>query len=423
MCWRTLVALLLALTLLGGFYSALQAAPAPHVTSGGALPINLSNSLHAFTPDIAQATDGTIYVVWSDDKDGKLNIFIASSTDDGQTWSNPMPVDATVYDSRNPSLVVSGTLPRVAWADEIGGLNYRLMQNDVGEGTSLIIPTAYNQVAVKPALAGGPDGDLHLVFTGKRSIDGTTSVLYSRRPPGASAWSTATVVYSLSGWTALNPALAISADGSVLHATWNGNVGSFRYPMYISGTIGITGVTWFEEQTIPPDTLIWEPDIAVAPNGDVHVVWSQRLGDRTQIYLHYNRREGGSWQGTVDIGGGIPYEVNENNPYGLKSAIAVSADGSMICAAWNAYPSAAATAEDIFLTCSADGGETWSPRENISRSPAKISIRPALLIDAEGIVHVVWQEQTGSDPNNDFQIYYTRRLGHKVCLPLVRRGG
>jgi hypothetical protein len=74
----------------------------------------------------------------------------------------------------------------------------------------------------------------------------------------------------------------------------------------------------------------------------------------------------------------------------------------------------------VFLICSEDGGETWSPPENLSRTPA-MSLRPSIAIAPDGSVHVVWQEFSGTDYDTDYRVYYTRWLPHSVYLPLVMR--
>lgn len=418
----TLAALLLAVILLGNFTYALQAAPALHVSGNTTSPLQISNSTHALDPAIAQTSDGKIYIVWRDDELGVYNIYSAWSADNGQNWSSPLPLASTPGNSANPSLVISDTLPRVAWSDYISGLDFKIYQADIGSGSPpLLLPNPYPRVAYYPSMAAGRDGELHMVFSGK-SANEPTSILYSRRPAGASEWITPTVIHYTSNGGGLDPSLAISADGDELYVVWSQQVDVTNYyVMYMRGSIGAGGtVTWTEPTAIStPDSHIWRPKIAAAPNGDLHVVWSERT--LTGIYLHYNRYTGGAWQGRVDIGGNIAYEVNQNTPFSLLPAIATSTDGNLICVVWNALPSVAAVGEDLFLTCSEDRGATWSPREQCTNSPSTISTHAAIFIDADGQIHLTWQEQTGSSATYDYQVFYARRLGHTVFMPLVLR--
>lgn len=417
-----LVALLLAVILLGGFTYALQAAPALHVSGNTTSPIQISNSTHALDPVIAQASNGKIYIAWRDDGSGlyPYNIYRSVSTNEGRSWSSPLPVASTPGNSGNPSLVISGTLARVAWSDLVSGLDFKIYQADIDEGTPVVVPDVYKRVAYCPSMAAGRDGELHMVFTGKISSE-PARVLYTRRPAGAGEWITPTVIYAADG-ESFNPSLAISADRDKLYLVWSQQVNVTNYyVMYMQGTIGAGGVvTWTEAIAIStPDSHTWRPYIAAAPNGDLHVVWSER-DPQAGIYLHYNRYTGGAWQGRVDIGGGIAYEVNQNTPFSLMPAIAINADGSLICVTWNALPSAAAVGEDLFLTCSEDGGTTWSPREQLTDSPSTISTHPAILIDRDQ-VHLAWQEQTGESATYDYQVFYAHYLGYNVFMPLVLR--
>ena len=58
--------------------------------------INRTNGMPVTVSDQSQGPHrGTIYVCWADQRNGELNtdVFLISSTDNGQTWSNPVRVN------------------------------------------------------------------------------------------------------------------------------------------------------------------------------------------------------------------------------------------------------------------------------------------------------------------------------------------
>jgi len=82
--------------------------------------INDGVSGSAETPDIAVGSDNTLYVVWHDSRAGNPDIYIAQSSDGGQTWGANLQINdnTTMTNQLIPSITVdiSGTL-HVAWED------------------------------------------------------------------------------------------------------------------------------------------------------------------------------------------------------------------------------------------------------------------------------------------------------------------
>jgi hypothetical protein len=90
------------------------------------------------------------------------------------------------------------------------------------------------------------------------------------------------------------------------------------------------------------------------------------------------------------------------------------------CIAWHGFrPDVVVEAEEIYLSCSTDRGDTWGAAANVSHSPDVISIRPVLAIGEDGILNMAWQELSGSDPLSEYQIHYARSLPYGVMMPLV----
>ena len=79
-------------------------------------------------------------------------------------------------------------------------------------------------------------------------------------------------------------------------------------------------------------------------------------------------------------------------------------------------------AEEVLLSCSPDGGQSWEAPRNVSRSPGAeaISIVPSIAFDARGRLHSVWEEHVGDSIVYNYEVYYARAIV-KVFLPLIVR--
>ena len=98
------------------------------------------------------------------------------------------------------------------------------------------------------------------------------------------------------------------------------------------------------------------------------------------------------------------------------------ASSGAVCVAWDGYRHGAPhDAEEIFLSCSRDQGATWGAPLNVSSSPSVMSTRPALAIGDDGILHMAWQELAGSNPEDEYEIYYAHSLPKALLLPIIRK--
>ncbi len=387
---------------------------APEAAAGTTPPVNLSGSGHqARFPTIARADDGTLCAAWSDRRDGVWNIYSACSVNNGQSWGTPGRVASTSLESTHPAILFSGTVPLMFWTENNANQVFTIYQK-----TGTLIETAVPGILLpipRPSVARAADGTLHMVLADQGASGQPGDIFYTRRPVGG-GWLTATVIFTHTLLGSMDPRIAVDPRGT-LHVVWRETVALPGDEIrYMTGTVDAGGaVTWSPSVTASNVvSLAWQPDIAVAPGGDVHIVWTDIVDD--QRYLAYTRfSAGGARTSPRRLGG--PFPVNQNNPYHLAPAI--GAAGDQICIAWNSVPEGG-NAEDIFLICSQDGGETWSPPENLSRT-SEMSLRPSIAVAPDGSVHVVWQELFGTDYDADYWVYYTRWLPHSVYLPLVMR--
>lgn len=407
----------------------------------GTEPKNISESPlnRAWKPVIAAGPSGRMVVAWSDQRweGGSQSIYTASSDDNGRTWSTPTVVIDTVDRSALPGAVIFGDQVFVAWYDQASTYPYTTTTYEAEVTTRAVrrIPQPPSSTSTRPSLAVGA-GKLHVVFSGGTS--NKPDIRYATRPLQATAWLTATVVHTHThtGTGSWNPALAVSSEGKTLHVVWEERASkSERAIMHMRGEVNGDGVDWTSPLTLSAGiTLSLWPAIAADSGENLHVVWVEQLAEEEEEelyekdqYIRYVRYEAasGSWSTAMRVDP-EPVRVHMSNPTDSAPSLTLldADDHVTVCVAWHGFRKGEPVepAEEVLLSCSQDGGQSWAAPQNVSRTPGAeaLSIHPSITFDAMGQLHGVWQERVGESAFFDYQIYHTHALS-RVFLPLVVR--
>jgi hypothetical protein len=126
--------------------------------------------------------------------------------------------------------------------------------------------------------------------------------------------------------------------------------------------------------------------------------------------------------GTID-GGLAPRAVTPGVCYCCKTAIATGADGSIYAAWRHVYPG---NLRDIAFTVSRDGGRTFAPIARVSEDRWMLEgcpdDGPAMVVDANTRVHVVWptliKDEKSGEPT--IGIFYATSADGRTFTPRVR---
>lgn len=84
-------------------------------------------------PSLAISADGTYHVVWFTQGDARKGVFYARSTDDGKSFSRPMPLDAKMQEASRPYVTTVGREVWLAWKDfdgETASVKVRVSHDD-----------------------------------------------------------------------------------------------------------------------------------------------------------------------------------------------------------------------------------------------------------------------------------------------------
>lgn len=238
---------------------------------------------------LRRAPDGTLHAAWMDARGGSGYDIYYASRPPGGTWSanervNDLPGKAVVS-ARGPALALAsdGTL-YVAWSDTRNGNRdvYAASRPPGGTwGASQRLDDATNTLTQEnPTLAVGADGTL--IAAWEHDSDGaTTTVRFAQRPPGGS-WSAATDL--LSGYQRRyeNPLLATAGDGSLTllaDERSSGYSGTFYRVVYrYRASDGIWAAPlWLTPWGVSPAAQ--RPAVALDGGGVAHVIWSAETND------------------------------------------------------------------------------------------------------------------------------------------------
>jgi len=244
----------------------------------------------------------------------------------------------------------------------------------------------------EPALAGGPAGQLHLVY---ESAGNHNDIFY--RYFDGSKWGSEVNV-SQSPGVSSQPALTLEEDGSIDLVWLDSRSGEDHPDIFFSRSQD--GGKSFSPPVDVSETpgLSHSPSVAVGPGGGLHVVWadSSRHRDYPDVFYSFSFNHGQSWSRPELVSGATGVRG--------RPALAVS-DQGQVHLAWaegSARP----------RLCLRQGqSQAWS---SIVRRGSGICSQPCWGI-RKGLPALVWVEQSSREASPN--VYYASRpsgLGQNV---------
>ena len=135
------------------------------------------------------------------------------------------------------------------------------------------------------------------------------------------------------------------------------------------------------------------PGIVSDDNNNVYLIWENENNLEKDIYISRSADNGETWDEPVNVSDTPKASLNPN----------VTLDQSgIIYAVWVDETSGNA---EIYFSSSADYGKTWQNAVNISNTP-KQSMQPAITVDSNGSIYIAWED---SSPGND-EIYILKSI-------------
>ena len=147
-----------------------------------------------------------------------------------------------------------------------------------------------------------------------------------------------------------------------------------------------------------------EPAVAVAPDGTIHVVWTDTTAgaDHPDIWHTQSGDHGKSWKAAEDI----------SKTPGVSShpAVACGPKGE-VYVAWADTTKGTAN-RDVWFVRSLDGGKTWDKPFDVSNTPG-LSSTPDVAVGEDGSVHIAWIDSSVGATHPDVFVASSHDRGAK----------
>ncbi len=295
-------------------------------------------------PDLAVGDDGSVHVVWEDERNKNWDIYYANSTDGGITYGANVlvtTVNKTNWQN-NPTIDVdsSGTV-HVAWEDN-RDVNWSVYYANSLDGFSSNTKVSEDTLPGNQwsaALRVGDTGTIHVAW------EGGSDIYYAR---------------STDGGLSFGPSILINDDG--------GNASQGK------------------------------ASIAVETGGIVHIAWEDIRNGDSDVYYARSTDDGLSFGPNVRINDDMTTE-GQGTP-----SIAVE-DGEFLHIAW---ADAREGSSDVYYTASADSGASFYPNTKVNDDTLKknLQTRPSVAAEDGGYFHVGWKDSRNKPSGLLYDIFH-----------------
>src|SRR5437879_4685410 len=205
-------------------------------TDGGAtfsIPVNLSNTVRDTGLPQMTVSGNNIYITWENNGPGNFDVFVAKSTDSGNTFSAPVNVSKNPKPSGAPQIVASGNDVYVVWMDNTPG-NYDIFvakstDNASTFGTPVNVSnntgdSGYQQIALS-------ENNLYVAWNNTISKS-NYDILFAKSTDGGATFTTPVNIsknVGASGW----PQVSVSGN---IYVIWE-DITTGNYDIFISKSI------------------------------------------------------------------------------------------------------------------------------------------------------------------------------------------
>lgn len=344
------------------------------------------------SPAIAVAPGGSVYIAWSDSRNGNDDIFFARKIPYTAGFSINVQVnDSSDSAQTNPAIAFSpDSIIHVAWVDYRNGYSDIYCSRSTDFGTTFeknlkITDYAFGYASA-PSIAAGSDSSVHIVWSDTRTS--FAHIYYSKSVDSGKSFGNSVRVDDTQDTSAQQFAPSVTVDSAgKIHVAFYDYRNSDSDIYYTKSTDG--GKTFLQnvrvDDTAGTQANQFVPSIAVDGAGKIHVIFYDNRNSNN--YSVYHGRSDNSGTGFV-----ANVLVTDTDPVSFQTdpAIAIDASGA-IHIAWTDDRDGIA---HVYYTVSNDGGKTFAPEiraddtadQNFSQS------NPALAVDAAGNVYTVWED-------------------------------
>jgi len=340
-------------------------------------------------PSLALGPSGELYVAYRayGTADG---IYFARSLDGGGTWSDPnlaVPTFPEIADE--PSLAVDdGGVVAVAYrgSDDLNAEIYVARSSDQGDtwSTPVIashddgVPVENRQSA--PALAAGASEEWFVAWVDLRHA---LSIYLSSSPDAGASWASPDILVNSRPWSAQQAPVLAGDGAATLYALYADDRDEWQTTRFTRSTDA--GASWAPSRPVDvspgPDSVTYR-GLVVAPSGGLHVVGTAWQNGSYQVFASHSLDGGSTWAGAVQVSGGDWDH--------LSPAIAVDRSGNLLTA-WVDYATGWLD-RNISSSRSTDGGGAWGAAVRASDDGPAWTGAPSVGFDGSGAAYIAWDD-------------------------------
>jgi hypothetical protein len=349
----------------------------------------------------AVGSDGTVYAVWEDSRNGATNtdIYFSSRNPSTGVWAaeTKLNADTGTTGQRTPSIAIDGSGNLyVVWADDRNGstntdIYFAKRTGSTWSANIKVNADTGNAVQSSPRISVSSAGIAVAVWYDARSSQ--VNIYSARLPAGSTTWSANYKVTSNTSAVKAAPDVAVASDGTAW-ATWQDNQ-TGGGDIYVA-SLGPTATAWSTNTKVSDDSgasaLDKSPRIGLTSANLPVVAYLDGRTTNAAVRV-VNRTSGGTWNASVQVS-----DSGAKPATGL--ALAVKTDGGIIVA----WDDTRGTSAIYGAQCEAGSGtssvircgpvEKWSDQSGASSHPT--------IVASTTQVYLGWSDATAG--NGDIRI-------------------
>jgi hypothetical protein len=324
--------------------------------------------------DAAAATNTTRFILLEKPNPSydKLDIYIQRSTDNGDSWEDPVNLSSNSGQSFRSEILVSGSNVYVVWVQESSDgtksdVYFRGSVNDGQSWGSKIKLSSTGTSFDSFPVIGASGSDVYVVW----DDSGTGDIYIRRSTNNGGTWAS---IFNLSSNSGKSDSQDLSVSGSNVYVVWaQANSGGSATDVFVRDS-NDDGSSWGSKKKLSSSGNAVEPTVA-SSGSRVHVAWQDASAGNGDILLRTSTNEGASWGSTK----------NMSTDSARSSSPELATSGTSV---YLEYTKQTSTRDySIIFRSSANSGGTWSGKTTLATSHP-YGIGPASILTAGNYVHV-----------------------------------
>lgn len=417
---KILISLIFGLIILSGSIpSFAQASP------GFSNAVKISNiASDSQSPDLIASSDG-IFVLWVENNSGRSNVFFSKSLDGGNTFGTPINLsESNVGQSGFATFAQKGNNVYVTWQTSLSGTASVFLAQSTDGGNSFGKPVMISNMSRLAAFPQIAISDNHVYSTWlEKSDNNSTNVVFTQSDDQGRSFSTPQYITQNAGNSGIPKILA---NGKQVLLAWEDNSKgnfeiflstsedfgkSFNAPVDVSASDGQSGtpqiavskndiyLVWMDNALGNYNIFFAKsvdngksfskyvnvsnfhtdsgyPQFAVSEN-DIYVTWTQTVTDQNyDIFFAKSSDNGKTFEKPINI----------SNNFGASGWPKIASDGNIYISWVDSSPGKF----DLFITKSSNGGTSFENATNISNTHNESY--DSKMSALNNSVYVIWQE-------------------------------